>query len=116
MCKRGFCPNWPQRRADALMQIENFDQTDAGGVGCAFDDGGVPAGIERKDNSAFERVGGRDPGGLNLRGLQRILLPVVVRCDQGPLAIVHFESWIGQGPGYTERGEGRTDRTNNYIS
>ena len=65
--------------------------------------------------SAFECAGGRESRRLNLRGLQGILLPIVVRRDDGPLVIVQFKNRIGQGASYAEGGEGGTDRTNEDI-
>src|SRR5580704_10422659 len=98
-----------------LLQVINFDQPDSGRSVRAANNRGVTAGTEGRDQSAFEGVAGREPRRLNLRGLQRILLPIVVRCKQISLAVVKFDHRIGQHVRKTEGSERWPNRADENV-
>ena len=77
----------------AIRQRVDFGERDTSTTVLTAYDYRVSAGIKRKKNRGFEVVGRRDPGRFDF-GLLGVL-PVVICCDERPVAVVKFERWIG---------------------
>src|SRR5882724_8432964 len=88
----------------AIMQVVHFHEPNSSGAVYPTHDGGVVTGREVCDDRRFARVRRGVAAVLNVLDLVLVddsandrMLPVVVRGNQSPGAIVQFQCWISQG-------------------
>src|ERR1041384_2481261 len=76
-----------------ILQVVNFEETDAALARAFVDDGSVEARRKRGDNRRLEIVGRREFRFFDL--LLGTFAPIIVRGDQGAIHVAQLESWIG---------------------
>src|SRR5207237_8981926 len=96
-----------------LVQPVHFDQRDTDRVVLAAHNRGVISWRERRDDGALKIIGRRKTGGLNL-GLLAVS-PVVVKGDEGAIAIMQLQRRIGQRLGNAILGQGGANGAHDYI-
>src|SRR5436309_2932401 len=103
------------------MQVVHFHERDSGGVVYPTDNGGVVTRWEVCDDRRFTRVPRSVSAVLNVLHLiggddaaNDRMLPVVIRCNQSPVAIVQFQCRISQYIWNSVLTELRANRTQNY--
>src|SRR5262249_5702450 len=103
------------------MQIVDFHQSNSHSAVYPAHDRGVVTCWKVCNDRGFPRVPRRQPAVHDI--LHLILsddpadygsLPVIIRSNQGSVAIVQFQCWVGQWIGNAKLTELRANRTNNH--
>src|SRR5436190_17306904 len=83
-------------RDKPLPHVINFDEANSRAAILSCEDGGECARGQRGEYSGLEGILRRKSVRGELSGSYGIILPVVIRDQQGAITIAQFQDWIGQ--------------------
>jgi hypothetical protein len=96
-------------RSGLLTAVVNLDQADAGAVVQSREQRGVKTRRQRGRNTRLKVVSRRKTRSSELRGLSRVILPVVIRNNERSIAVAQLERWIDQRARHTKGSQARSD-------
>src|SRR5205085_11849185 len=102
-------------RIGSAVGVVDFNNAYSGALVLAGEDGGISRGLQGDRNSRFLWIAGGEREIRQLRGLRRIILPIVVRQYQRAVARPKLEGGIGQEASNAEGGEGRPESSDRHA-